>query len=656
MPYYDWNDRQENKTKFRAFDELSIDEISDGKELQKYSRGESSVNGNLSISNEEAYTGDLDIPFSGEPAGLSGRSAGTSLRMLVEPRIIIDGGVNAEAGAIEYELGYKDVSRSPHFLYDDISYSNRKAGLQMRISPWSAQQQGDQWFTSLFPYLPPAEQKTAVKEPKMLWSAEARALAQSLLCNDQLAQLKGGLEISRTGESFDVRWGDVTSRSETLSLVSPQAWLIRSQGGGLQTIVQWCNDKERGIFSKAFQLGRLRTSTPADVSKPPVDLGLYTLSSLEKNYPQHQVELKSQGDNRTLLVLKHPSNPHSETDIMIDTQRHVILWIEDRQEGKVTSSTKCDDLTEAAGAWWAGRIETFDAENRLTSRTTQKFKPLSSDELNRQIGGELAHRDQIQFLHEPLPKTIAAKQAIADAKATFDDQVVLMLHFAQSQQWNRAIEHLNQAEKLSDGKTPMRWVRSALLNVSRRREELKQRTLADAGQLAQSPSDGKQISDDLFLANHLLGQSSGILEANEMLALLDVLKPVFERQPQYLLGMKQWNQQRANYLQQTGRSDQWLALQKQLAEQYPHDANLQQQYAQNLANTGDYEIGLCLAYARTGQRGPLVAQRRRIAAQLLCPIAGASRPLRRVGRLFERLAETEPAGRIALPAISQRAA
>ena len=196
---------------------------------------------------------------------------------------------------------------------------------------------------------------------------------------------------------------------------------------------------------------------------------------------------------------------------------------------------------------------------------------------------------KVQFLHEPLPKLVAAKQAIASGKSTFEDQIVLLVHFAQSQQWSRAFEHLEQAEKLADGKPGLRWIKNSFLNVSRHREELKQRMLAEAAQMAKTPSAEKESTDDLFLANHLLGQSSGILEANEMLALLDVLKPVFERQPNYLLGMKQWMQQRANYLQQTGRSDEWLALQKQLAEEYPHDANLQQQYAQNLANSSDFE-------------------------------------------------------------------
>jgi tetratricopeptide (TPR) repeat protein len=583
----DYLDRRSDKSKSLSFNgDLSMDDISGRRGGEIFPAKEMPINGEFESISDTISTASagvvmnrlaVDFAPAGRPELRMPFDMGTmgtrteSLRMMVSPRIVVQ---EEEEG----RLGVDGLST----LYYSRDYDINKPR-------WNTPQQGDQWLTSLFPYLPPAEGKTAVKEPKTKWPAEARALAQGLLRSDQLAQLTGGLEINRSGETFDVRWGDVTSRSETFSLVSARTWLIRSQGGGQQTTVQWCDEKERGIFSKAFQLGRIRASVASDLAKPPLDLGPYALSSLEITYPQYEVELKPQRDNRTLLVLKHPSNPLGETDVMIDTRRHVVLWIEDRQDGKITSGTRCDDFVEATGAWWAGRIETFDSEGRRTSRTVQQFKPIALEAMDRQVAQELAGHDQIQFLREPLPKLTAAKQAVADGKATFDDQAVLLLHFAQIQQWSRAQEYLEKAEKLSDGKPGVRWIRNAFLNVSRRREELKEHILAEAGKLAKPSSAGNSISDELFLANHLIGQTSGILEANEMLALLDALKPVFERQPPYLLGLKQWNQQRVSYLQQTDRTDEWLALQKQLALEYPHNANLQQQYAQSLANSGDNE-------------------------------------------------------------------
>src|SRR5947209_6318066 len=52
--------------------------------------------------------------------------------------------------------------------------------------------------------------------------------------------------------------------------------------------------------------------------------------------------------------------------------------------------------------------------------------------------------------------------------------------------------------------------------------------------------------------------------------------------------MQHWNQQRVNYLQQTGQADEALRLQKQLALDYPRDHNAQYAYAQALASAGEY--------------------------------------------------------------------
>jgi tetratricopeptide (TPR) repeat protein len=52
--------------------------------------------------------------------------------------------------------------------------------------------------------------------------------------------------------------------------------------------------------------------------------------------------------------------------------------------------------------------------------------------------------------------------------------------------------------------------------------------------------------------------------------------------------MKNWRSQRISLLQQSGQSDEVLLLSRSLAADYPRDYYLQYQYAQNLANSGDY--------------------------------------------------------------------
>ena len=216
------------------------------------------------------------------------------------------------------------------------------------------------------------------------------------------------------------------------------------------------------------------------------------------------------------------------------------------------------------------------------------------------------------------------------------------------------------------------WLRDAALNVSRRHEELKTRIMEDAGRLAGAvlgamptlavgmsgtserplhahderghgtppsplaplptnlrsvPGEGSD-ADELFLADRLLNQFSGILQANERLRLLDLLKPVYQRQPAFTGAMKRWRQQQVNCLQQTGQAQEALKLWKQLAADYPHDSGLLQQYANQLAQGGEHETAYRLLLNALLRRssGSLTS---RIAAEHVLPIAAIARPLGR---------------------------
>ena len=52
-------------------------------------------------------------------------------------------------------------------------------------------------------------------------------------------------------------------------LYSPTAWLTKPINPDGQTIVNYCDKKERGVFSLAFLLGQTRPSVERDLSTPP---------------------------------------------------------------------------------------------------------------------------------------------------------------------------------------------------------------------------------------------------------------------------------------------------------------------------------------------------------------------------------------------------
>ncbi|MCU0982575.1 MAG: hypothetical protein MUF25_25740, partial [Pirellulaceae bacterium] len=382
------------------------------------------------------------------------------------------------------------------------------------------------WLTSLFPQLPPAPEEPELPEER--WPADARQLAERLLRNERLAALAGGLVIEQQVESFEPRWDQLTGRSRTLALVSPPAWLVRTESDGGPTDVQWCDAQQRGIASVDFLLGRIRPATPRDRTQAPWGLPSYLQQSLETMYPTYRARIEPQGENGSLLILQAPAPQRFEFRYLIDTQRGVVLRIETHQDGKRTGTTRCEDFVQIAGAWWPGRIESLNANGQRTSLTTIKFAEVDQADFARRMQSHLAVRDRLQVLHEPLPSAAKAKQTLADGKASFDDRMVLAMHFAAIQDWTRVNEHFAEAEQLAAGKSGMRWVRHAVLNQSRQREPLRGLLMAEAERLA------KDAAHNLFLAEHVAGQASGVLEANEVLALLEALRPLYERQPEHL--------------------------------------------------------------------------------------------------------------------------
>jgi len=450
--------------------------------------------------------------------------------------------------------------------------------------PWSVAAVDYSWLNNLFTQLPAPPEKP--QEPKQPWPAEARKLARSLLRTDHLTGVKDGLQIEIRNQSFDTRWEALTGRSQTRALISPKGWLTLSTSDNAQTYLSWADAKERGTLAEAMLLGRVRASTPADLRQPALDLGAGTMSPLDLAYAGYSVQMKPEDEHHTWLVLKHPDLPHAEIRILVDTTRNVVVKTENTANGKVNAMMTFGDFVEIAGAWYAGRIENIDADGRRVSLATQKFTALAGGDFDRLWKQDLAIRAQTQLLHEPLPKLADAKKALAAGKAVFEDQMVMLLHFQATQQWDRVFGHLAEAEKLS-AKPGMRWVRMSVLPIARKAEEAKKRFLDEAESLAKraKPQSG---GDEVSLADHLLNHYNLALEANEQLRLLDAVRPVYARQPAYLLAMKRWYEFRCNSLEQIGQSQQVLKLRAQLAVDYPHDYSLQQQYARALANVGDY--------------------------------------------------------------------
>jgi tetratricopeptide (TPR) repeat protein len=450
---------------------------------------------------------------------------------------------------------------------------------------YSRGQQQQLWIGTLLPILP--QPAAEVNEPKSIWPAPALALSRSLLRAEKLAALAGGLVIERRTEGFAPGSDEPASRGQRFEFVSPTAWLGRTVPEGGPITITWCDSKDYGSINRTFQLGRVRASNAQDVKTLPLELADHSLAPLHRAFPGYEPKVEAMGDGRSLVLISTSSNPEYEIRVVIDTNRSVILSIEHRNKGKATQRTVFDDFTEAAGCWWARRVETFDEKDRRTSRSTQTITVLAAGEFKKAIEAELAAKATVVLMKQPLPALDAAKAAAAAGTASFDDHAALTVHFAASQQWMRAQEHLQACEKLTAGKPGMRWLKDAYLQASRRHEELRKRLLDEATEMAKVP-DG----NDYALAEHLHQQAQQVLQVNEQIELQQRLKPVYERQSPRLQAVKAWRMRQVGLLIQAGQVDRALPLSKQLATDHPQDRHLQHQHAQHLAQAGDYTAAL----------------------------------------------------------------
>ncbi|MGE5191680.1 MAG: VIT domain-containing protein, partial [Deltaproteobacteria bacterium] len=463
------------------------------------------------------------------------------------------------------------------------------------------------WVNTLFPALPAAETPKKARPQKFTWPLAARELSHSLLRTDALSVLAGGLEIAREAQGYEARWNELTSRQRRLDLYSKAAWLTRTEADSHQTLVHWANATERGVMGLAFGLGRIRKSAASDLTPAVLDrsdyayLGLndHSLAPLHETYRDYTPKIERQDDDRTLLILTLPRAPKYEMRIAIDTARHVILSIEQRNDGKLTARTTFDDFVEVAGCWWARRIEMTDDAGRRTWLITQTVQPLAGEAFAARLKTEIAPREKVQLIRLPLPTVAEAKRAQSRlGELTLDSQLVLLLHFARSQQWQRVFDQLEMCEKLTAGKPGAHWLRSAVLSIARRHDELKgwlteeaAKGVAGAWKLpGHDQRDPQAVSgDEVFLAEHLIGQGGNFLEAREQMRLHDLLKPVYERQPAHRQALKGWKERHVGYLQSTGQPDAALREMKQVAVESPRDWNLQQRYAQNLFSNSDFD-------------------------------------------------------------------
>ncbi len=438
------------------------------------------------------------------------------------------------------------------------------------------------WLNTIFPTIPSAPVK-ATTPPTERWSAEAVALSESLLRMTALQQRQGGIELRRVTESHDPRWQRSTGTSRDLVLVSPRDWLARPLNPGADIVVNYCRDAERGVFSSMLQLGSRRPAVDADRTSPPLSLHDFSDTPLHQTYQHYSARIEPAGENRAWLILQYPNTPTAE-HCLIDTARHVLLRREQRNGDKRIFTITFDDFVEIDRRWWARKVVMTDEKDRRVSETAFTIEPLSPEQFQQRMTAELAGLPKVQLLSQPLLPLKKARQDVADGRAGFDALMRMALHFASLQQWDDLGKQIAAIEALSADKPGVRWLR-ILMNASiRRNEEARQALLAEAKQLVAQPQPF-----DLPLATFVLNQTYPISAWPEFYQLVELIGPVYDRQPAELDARSTWLDFQLRSFDALQRKTEALELAQKRSASQPWQLHWQTDYASRLMAAGQPE-------------------------------------------------------------------
>lgn len=473
--------------------------------------------------------------------------------------------------------------RSSLALYDVQSAAGGFAGRKAQGRYQTVLPSNDfPWLTTLFPSLADPSVPRVPPTP-VEWSAEAIALSKSLLRTNSLRELPGGIELHRTTESHDPRWNRQTGTHRDLVILSSREWLARPLNAGVDVVVNYCRDNERGVFSSMLQLGRRRAAIDADRHEPPLGLLDLSLAPIHESYWHYTAKVEPAGENRTTLVLRHESSK-STVRHLVDTSRHVVLRSEHQTDGQPPTVTTFDDFIELGGRWWARKIAHTDEKGRSTSQSVLKLESLAAEQFQQKLTAELAPLAQVQLLSQPFMTLKKARQAVADGTASFDAHLRMALHFASLQQWDDMTKHITAIEAQAANKPGLRWLRTIINAAIRRHDDARLTLLAEAKKLVEQPQPF-----DLPRATFVIGQSYSVTAWPEFTQLLDLLMPVYDRQPAELHAKATWNEYRIQSFDALQRKSDALALARQRAIEQPWHVHWQTDYASRLMAAGQPE-------------------------------------------------------------------
>ena len=438
------------------------------------------------------------------------------------------------------------------------------------------------WIKTFFPQLPTTPLDTPqAKQQKSPWPKEALAISKSLLRNDWLKEIER-LQLDSTSDYYDPRWNRHTSHSELKTLYSKDAWLSTSSSPGNGRVINWYNKKERGVINEAFRAGQVRESVAAERMQS-LPIGFHSFGNgLHVTYRDYKVEIEAKGNIRELL-LTNLRNSNYQVRISVDIEKNVVVKFQSFQDNKLTTNRTYGEFVQIEGAWWAQKVESRDANNRVKSKSSTRLTLLNAADFTKRTADELQMRESSQLIKHPLPKIGDAETAALNGAADFEDRLVLIIRSARIQKWDDVLAQFEKLAELMGDKSLKNWIHLELLKTARRN--------AEAFELIQRLAEKLEDSQpgDLSLAQHLTNSAISISSWSETATVLQTLKPVYDRQPAICGASFTWRDHQIRVLRSLGRLREHLDLQKLQAEEQPWNVFHQTRYAQDLSLFGEHK-------------------------------------------------------------------
>ncbi|MFT3879445.1 MAG: hypothetical protein QM703_07275 [Gemmatales bacterium] len=420
-----------------------------------------------------------------------------------------------------------------------------------------------------------------------VWSPEIVAIVKSLDQRATLRQLQGvGLILDRVVESYEPRRSAIQSINRRLECLSSAGWLTQQMNDQTPTLLDWCTADERASLNLTFFTGRQRASSQPEREMIPIDWDDHSLEDAVRNYGQWPAQLEKLAGNLVRITLAYPEK--LSVIWIIDTERQVLVKVEHLNEGKVNSSVVYADFQQVAGRWWATRRTAYDGRGRMVTQSIQKVQAVAPEMMAQRISEAKKQSASCLMLPSPLPTLAEAKKATAPGgTGGAVEHLILMSHYAATQQWQRVKEHLAHLERQQQQYSVVPMIRLLVLYASRDHATLQNEVWKQTQALLKQAM--AQSNDDWARYYFLQTQLANIAWGAEALRYLEAHAAIFARQPAYLRPMRTYQTYQAQYLGNANRREEALAIWKKLAESDLFDSTHQTSYFSMLLQGNDVD-------------------------------------------------------------------